>query len=101
MVLLLVSCASATPTVKKSDLIGKWTEEVAKPIVGLPYKSIEFFEDDKVIIGDEYTGTYKFLENGNLEVSVNGEVHSGPIKISGKTLTISTTDGLSKNYIKK
>lgn len=101
MVLLLVSCASATPTIKQSDLIGKWTEEDTKTIDGLPLKSIEFFEGDKVIIADTYTGTYKLLENGELQVSVTGDVYQGPIKISGKTLTISKADGVSKNYIKK
>ena len=101
MVLLLVSCASTASTIKQSDLIGKWTEGETKTIEGLPRQSIEFFEDGKVIIADEYVGTYKLLDNGKLQVTVTGSVYSGPIKINGNTLTISKDDGVSKNYIKK
>lgn len=101
MVLLLVSCASTASTIKESDLIGKWTQEEATTIEGLPKDSIEFFEDGKVVIANVYNGTYKLLDNGVLQVNVTGTVYEGPIKISGKTLTISKEDGVSKNYIKK
>lgn len=101
MVLLLVSCATTASTLKQSDLIGKWTQEDTTIVEGLPLNSIEFFEDGKVIIADLYNGTYKLLDNGELEVSVEGEVYQDPIKISGKTLTITQDDGDSKSYIKK
>ena len=101
MVLLLVSCASTSSAIKQSDLIGKWTQEEPTTIEDLPKESIEFFEDGKVVIANIYNGTYKLLENGELQVTVNGAVYQGPIKISGKTLTISKTNGVSKNYIKK
>lgn len=98
IILMLVSCSSA---IKQSDLIGKWTEDDSKIVVGLPVKSIEFFADGKVMIGDQYPGTFKLMENGELQVTVQGEVYQDPIKINGKTLTITQDDGDSKNYTKK
>ena len=82
MVLLLVSCASTSSAIKQSDLIGKWTQEEPTTIEDLPKESIEFFEDGKVVIANIYNGTYKLLENGELQVTVNGAVYQGPIKIS-------------------
>ncbi len=101
MVLLLVSCATTASTIKQSDLIGKWTQEDTTTIEGLPKESIEFFEDGNVVIANTYNGTYKLLDNGELQVTITGAVYQGPIKISGKTLTISKAEGVSKNYIKK
>lgn len=98
LVLMLVSCGSA---VKQADLIGKWTEEENTIVEGLPVKSIEFFEDGKVMIADEYPGTYKILDNGDLEVTLVDGVYQGPVEIDGDTLTISKEDGTSKNYIKE
>lgn len=98
LVLLLVSCSSA---VKQSDLIGKWIEDDSKIVEGLPIKSIEFFADGTVKIGDQYPGTFKLMENGELQVTVLGKVYHDPIKIKGNTLTITQDDGDSKSYTKK
>ena len=101
VILMLVSCTSAASTIKQSDLIGKWTQEDTETIEGLPRQSIEFFEDGKAVIADVYSGTYKLLDNGELQVSVEGEVYQDPITIKGNTLTITKDDGVSKSYIKE
>jgi len=97
-VLMMVSCAS---TAKESDLIGKWTEEDSKQVEGLPYLSIEFFDDGKVIIADKYNGTYEILDNGQLQVTLVDAVYHDPFKIKGNKLTITQDDGDSKSYIKQ
>ena len=97
-VFLLVAC---TASVKKADLIGKWTEETSTIIEGLPIKSIEFFEDGKVLIADQYEGTFELLSNGRLKVTLIDGVYEAPVKISGPKLTITQDDGDAKSYIKK
>lgn len=81
-------------------LIGKWVEEIAKDINGLPLDSIEFFEDGTATVADRYTGTYRIVD-GKLEVEVTGETHSGDYSIYGSKLTITLDDGQSKVYLKK
>lgn len=98
IVLMLVSCSSG---VKQSDLIGKWTQTDSQTVMGLPATSIEFFTDGKVMIADKYPGTFKLLDDGKLQVTLPEGVYSGAIKISGKTLTITKDDGVSKSYIKQ
>ncbi len=81
-------------------LIGKWIEETAKDINGLPLDSIEFFEDGTTIIAGRYTGTYRLI-NGRLEVTESDVLHSGQYSIYGSKLTITLDDGQSKVYLKK
>lgn len=101
VILMLVSCASAVSSIKQADLVGKWTEEDSKIVIGLPVKSIEFFEDGKVIVAEKAEGTYKLLDDDKLEVTLVDGVYEGAIKINGKTLTITKDDGASKSYIKE
>ena len=101
VVLMLVSCTSAASSIKQADLVGKWTEEDSKIVIGLPIRSVEFCEDGKVIIAEKADGTYKLLDDDKLEVTLIDGVYEGAIKINRKTLTITKDDGASKSYIKE
>ena len=92
---------TAAETTAKSDpqLLGKWVEEDIKEIFGLPYKSIEFFEDGTSAIGED-KGTYKIVD-GQLQCTFDGIVYTGDYEISGTKLTIYKPDGQYKVYIKE
>ena len=82
------------------ELLGKWVEETAPEVFGLPLDSIEFLTDGKAIIADVYHGTYKIV-NGKLQCAVNHAVYTGKYEIDGTKLTIYKDNGELKVYIKE
>ena len=97
----ITTTITSAETTAESDLklLGKWVEETAQDITGLPLDSIEFFADGKTIIAGADNGTYKIVDE-KLQCSINHEVYTGDYKIDGAKLTIYKDNGEFKVYIK-
>ena len=93
------SVTAAEPTVLDQKLLGKWIEENNTIIFGLPYKSIEFFENGTSLIGED-EGTYQIV-GGKLQCTFDEITYTGDYEINGTKLTIYKADGQSKVYNKE
>jgi len=97
-----------TANEKDPRLIGKWVEEDASIVWGLPSMSVEYCEDGTCMFSDPDTGGSSFLmgtyqiADGKMFALYGGEVY--PVEyyeISGKKLTMYIDDSRYKVYIKE
>jgi hypothetical protein len=95
LAMLLTACAAKT-----SDAIkGKWQSDRTG--------SVEFADNNVYNVitptGESFSGTYKFTDSNNIEISVApewGGTYSVGVKVSGDTLTFTAPDGTTASLTK-
>ena len=109
-VILIALAIAQVPSSAKADnareIVGKWeAQQIKAGVVTAKLKSDkprEFFEDGRVVDhgGKQQTGTYRFIDDKTIEITLDGKTEKLAIRILNKSMVTTGHDGTMKVEIK-